>query len=84
MSARCKYRMEINRQIGLVHVVWIWKKNQKNVNPNQASFSLCAADQLQKASFFFFWYTVRLVPPISQKRHVETLTKQSRHHIDES
>lgn len=54
MSAHCKYRMEINRQIGLVHVVWIWKKNQKNVNLNQASFSLCAADQLQKASFFFF------------------------------
>lgn len=62
--------MEINRQIGLVHVVWFWNNNLKNVNPNRANFLLCAAAaaKLQKTSLFLFsWYTVRLVPPISQK-----------------
>lgn len=72
MSPYCKYRMEINRQIGLVLVVWIWNKNLKNVNPNRANFLLCTADKLQKTSLsLFFWYTVRPVPPVSQKWHME-------------
>lgn len=67
MSPHCKYRMEINRQIGLVHVVWIWNRNLGNVVPNWANSLLCAAEMLQKTSLFLFsWYTGRLVPPDSQ------------------
>jgi len=76
--------MEVNRQIGLVRVVWIWKKNLKNVNSNRANFLLCAADKQQQTSLsLFFWYAGRLVPPVSPKRHVESLTNQSHHAIDE-
>lgn len=74
--------MEINRQIGLVHVVWIWKKNLKNVNPNGANSLLCAAAKLRKTSVFLFF----LVCFEASATHLSELTlpNQTHHHIDES
>lgn len=74
--------MEINRQIGLVYVVWIWSRSLGNVVPNRASFLFCAAECYKRLLSVFSpcvlggWCHTTL--------SVEILTNQSHHHTDGS
>lgn len=85
MSLHCKYRMEINRQIGLVHVVWIWNRNLGNVVPNPANFFiLCCWYATKDFCLSFLLVCWEVGATQLWKGHVVILTKQSHHHTDES
>lgn len=85
MSPHCKYRVEINRQIGLVHVVWIGNRNLGTVVPNWANFFILCCWYATKdfcLSFFLVYWEVGATQ--LPKGHVEILTNQSHHHTDGS